>query len=271
MEVEDAQEDGSSASANAATSPRNDAESTNPPTGPSPPPKSQGDDADADTDAYGNEVKCESDDEGLLRKEKRRLHRLDAEEARREENEAQNTASGSHAQGEQYGQDDDGDGDEGNNAINTANATNNASSESDDLDEDEEAYAAILDPLHGYECPEPDYTVADALPFPTLVKRFETLSNQRKRHGNRQPKEQLLEHLLPRKLLDEHLKGCSIYPLLRLILPDCDVARGHLGMKEKSIANAWAAAMGFAKDSSRTRSWSSSWTRSTPASRRRAI
>ena len=49
--------------------------------------------------------------------------------------------------------------------------------------------------------------------------------------------------------MDGHLKECSIYPLLRLILPDCDVARGHLGMKEKSIANAWAAAMGFSKDS----------------------
>ena len=67
--------------------------------------------------------------------------------------------------------------------------------------------------------------------------------------GNKQRREQLLEYLLPRKLLDEHLKECSIYPLLRLILPDCDVARGHLGMKEKSIANAWAAAMGFSKDS----------------------
>ena len=196
--------------------------------------------ADADADAEGNEIKYESDgDDALLRREERRISRLEAQEKEAQEKEAQQ-------------EEQDGDGEEGNNNGQNDNddaGDANPDQDDDDLDEDEEAYAAILDPLHGYECPEPDYATADALPFPTLVKRFETLWAQKKRMGNKQRREQLLEYLLPRKLLDEHLKECSIYPLLRLILPDCDVARGHLGMKEKSIANAWAAAMGFSKES----------------------
>ena len=201
--------------------------------------------ADAEADVDGNEVKYESDgDDALLRREERRISRLEAREETQQQ-EAEANQDGDEQNDEQEGNDSRSN-DQNNDDAAAAAAADDAGN---DLDEDEEAYAAILDPLHGYDCPEPDYATANALPFPTLVKRFETLWAQRKRMGNRQPREQLLEYLLPRKLLDEHLRECSIYPLLRLVLPDCDVARGHLGMKEKSIANAWAAAMGFSRES----------------------
>jgi len=191
-------------------------------------------------DPYGTEVKPESDDEGLMEREERHLRRLEAEEQN------ENGQDGNDgAENEQGG--DVGDADDGTAPAPAGNTLDGHTPDNDD--EEAEGYAAILDPLHGYSCPEPDYATANALPFPTLVKRFDTLWSQRKRLGNRQPREQLLEYLLPRTLLDGHLAECSIYPLLRLILPDCDVARGHLGMKEKSIANAWAAAMHLSKDS----------------------
>ena len=187
-------------------------------------------DPEPESDPYGTEVKPESDDEGLMEREEWNLRRLDEQERALE-----------HGQG-------DGNADDGNGTAPAGNTLDGHTNAAED-DEEAEGYAAILDPLHGYSCPEPDYAAANALPFPTLIKRFDTLWSQRKRLGNRQPREQLLEYLLPRTLLDEHLKECSLYPLLRLILPDCDVARGHLGMKEKSIANAWAAAMHLSKDS----------------------
>ena len=191
---------------------------------------------DPESDPYGTEVKPESDDEGLMEREERHLRRLEAQE--QEQNEQHGNEQGGG----------DGNADDGNGTAPAGNTLDGHTNAAED-DEEADGYAAILDPLHGYSCPEPDYAAANALPFPTLVKRFDTLWSQRKRLGNRQPREQLLEYLLPRTLLDEHLKECSLYPLLRLILPDCDVARGHLGMKEKSIANAWAAAMHLSKDS----------------------
>ena len=190
---------------------------------------------DPESDPYGTEIKPESDDEGLMEREERHLRRLEAQE---------------QEQNEQHGNEQGGDVGNADDGTAPAPAGNTLDGHTPDNDDEEaEGYAAILDPLHGYSCPDPDYATANALPFPTLVKRFDTLWSQRKRLGNRQPREQLLEYLLPRTLLDGHLAECSIYPLLRLILPDCDVARGHLGMKEKSIANAWAAAMHLSKDS----------------------
>ena len=106
-----------------------------------------------------------------------------------------------------------------------------------------------MDPLHNYESPEPDCTAANALPFSTLVKRFETIWQQKKKHSNKQPKDELLNYLLPRKMLDEHLAGTSPFPLFRLVLPDIDVMRPNFGIKEKKIAATWTAAMGLSKNS----------------------
>lgn len=110
-------------------------------------------------------------------------------------------------------------------------------------------FEAATDPLHNYESPEPNYTAANALPFPTLVKRFETIWQQKKKVANKQSKDELLNYLLPRKMLDEHLDGCSPFPLFRLIMPDIDTMRPTMGMKEKKIANTWTAAMGLSKES----------------------
>jgi len=119
----------------------------------------------------------------------------------------------------------------------------------DDDDGDNNPFEAAKDPLHNYKSPDPDCTAANALPFPTLVKRFETIWQQKKKVANKQSKDELLNYLLPRKMLDEHLAGFSLFPLFRLIMPDIDTMRPNMGMKEKKIASTWSAAMGLSKES----------------------
>lgn len=100
-----------------------------------------------------------------------------------------------------------------------------------------------------YKPPEPSYTRANSLQFHTLVKRFDVVWAQRKRSSSsnqnlkRASKEDLLAHLLPKKLLT-YLRGGSPFPVLRLMMPDKDNVRPHSGMKEKMIASVWGDAIG---------------------------
>lgn len=51
------------------------------------------------------------------------------------------------------------------------------------------------------------------------------------------------------KALKEHLKGDSIYPLLRLLLPAIDTERGKYGLKQAMIANTYVSALHLDKKS----------------------
>ena len=107
--------------------------------------------------------------------------------------------------------------------------------------------SGMEDPLSGYEAVESDYTKCNTLSFAKLVYRLEQLWKQRRRSGSKKKgKAELMNYLLPRELLD--MEG-SPFPVLRLIIPDLDVIRAHTGMKEKTIAQTWGAALALGKDS----------------------
>ena len=98
-----------------------------------------------------------------------------------------------------------------------------------------------------YSPPEPDYSKANSLSFQSLCKRMENVWAQKKKkmtaNRKRVSKDDLLTYLLPKKLI-HYLEGGSIYPILRLIIPDKDTVRPHFGIKEKVIANIWSEALG---------------------------
>lgn len=91
-------------------------------------------------------------------------------------------------------------------------------------------------------------TKANSLLFFRLCRRFEILYNQRSKQTNKQTKQTLISCLLPDEMY-QFLNGSSFFPLLRLILPDLDTTRPHTGMKERTIAVAWADALGFKRQS----------------------
>lgn len=91
-------------------------------------------------------------------------------------------------------------------------------------------------------------TKANSLLFFRLCRRFEILYNQRSKQVNKQTKQTLISCLLPDQMY-QYLNGTSFFPLLRLILPDLDTSRPHTGMKERTIAIAWADALGFTRQS----------------------
>lgn len=94
----------------------------------------------------------------------------------------------------------------------------------------------------------PDCSKANALPFPILCARLEVLWEQRFKKVNRQSKDTLWEYLMPDSLR-RYIDRGSYFPLLRLLLPDLDTSRPHTGMKERTIAIAWADALGFTRSS----------------------
>ena len=101
-----------------------------------------------------------------------------------------------------------------------------------------------------YQPTDADETKANALSFAQLCRKFEILWKQRKLKSSRGivTKSDLLQLLLPPQLM-KYLGSGSPFPLLRLILPEIDTCRPHLGMKEKIIAQCWSDAMGFNKGS----------------------
>jgi len=102
-----------------------------------------------------------------------------------------------------------------------------------------------------YQPRTPDETAANNLPFQKLVHRLEKLWQQRnKKDGTRVlSKEEKLSYILPARLRQYLGPTGSPFPLLRLLVPEMDNVRGHLGMKERMIAIAWGEAMGLAKSS----------------------
>jgi hypothetical protein len=156
------------------------------------------------------------------------------------------------------------------NANANANVNNNIPNSNDpssDSDSDEEFYKP----------PEPLYDRANSLKFRTLCHRFETMWKQKSKK-KKPSKEELLDYLLS-KQLRKYLNGStpgstlgstpgssgsststsadtgsnkqqSIFPILRLITPDKDTTRPRLWMKEKTIADTWATALGLSKPGS---------------------
>ncbi len=130
-------------------------------------------------------------------------------------------------------------------------------SEDEDDDDDEDEF---------YSPPEPDYSRANNLPFNSLCQRFEKLwllrrskadaksskinraNNKGKRIKPNVSKDEMLENLLPAKM-KEHLDGGSPFPCLRLMVPDLDTLRPHLGMKELTIGKIWGEAIGLVRNS----------------------
>jgi len=107
----------------------------------------------------------------------------------------------------------------------------------DEVDSDEEEF---------YKPPEPDYSRANKIPFRKLCETFERVWSFKKKKASRRKtsKDEILETLLPKSLL-EYLKGGSPFPFLRLMVPDLDTLRPHLGMKELSIGKIWGQAIGL--------------------------
>jgi hypothetical protein len=80
--------------------------------------------------------------------------------------------------------------------------------------------------------------VASQLSFAELCHRLERVTrevNQRRRR---------LEVLFPRKLVLS-LKGCSPYPLFRLLLPHIDTTRGNYNIKQAGLAKLYVEVLGL--------------------------
>lgn len=95
---------------------------------------------------------------------------------------------------------------------------------------------------------DPAKNPANGLPFyKFLCFRLEKLwKRKREKQAYKRWKEkERLEYILPRKMLND-LNGHSVYPYLRLLLPEQD-SRRQFRVKEKKIAEAYCKAQGFGK------------------------
>ncbi len=95
---------------------------------------------------------------------------------------------------------------------------------------------------------DPAQNPVNGLPFYNFMCfRLEKLwKNKREKQAHRRWKEkQRLEYILPRGMLDS-MNGHSIFPFLRLLLPEQD-SRRQFRVKEKKIAEAYCTAQGFGK------------------------
>ena len=110
-----------------------------------------------------------------------------------------------------------------------------------------------------YQPREADETRANKLLFSQLVERLEKLWLLRKHATNSSfsvlprkktklsQEDKLSKYLFPKQLKTYFGSFSSLFPMLRLILPDLDNIRGHLGMKESVIAKAWTQALGLTR------------------------
>lgn len=104
-----------------------------------------------------------------------------------------------------------------------------------------------------YKPPEPDYSRANQFAFRSLCQTFEKLWSL-KRNNYSSKKGKISQHeklaiLLPQSIVTDYLKGGSPFPFLRLMVPDLDTVRPHLGMKENTIGKIWAEAIGLGRHS----------------------
>ena len=96
----------------------------------------------------------------------------------------------------------------------------------------------------------PSFAIANSLPFPKIADRMEQLYKLKTTNlpKDKRPKEKdKLEVLLPPKILAKirsphHDPPESIYPLLRLLMPDMDSSR-TLAIKEMTLAKLYARAL----------------------------
>mmetsp|Transcript_21953 Transcript_21953/g.60996 ORF Transcript_21953/g.60996 Transcript_21953/m.60996 type:complete len:1287 (+) Transcript_21953:202-4062(+) len=108
-------------------------------------------------------------------------------------------------------------------------------------------YLTDRDPREFPEKEEPSEEKANSLPFAEfLCFRLEKLwKNKREKQASRRWKEkQKLDYILPRDMIDD-LNGQTIFPYLRLILPEQD-SRRQFHVKEKKIADAYCKALSLA-------------------------
>ena len=100
---------------------------------------------------------------------------------------------------------------------------------------------------------EPGEDLINGLPFyKFMCYRLEKLwENKRKKRASERWKEkQRLEYILQQKMLDDlNVNNQTIYPYLRLLLPDKD-SRRQFHVREKKIAEAYCKAQGFGKGTS---------------------
>ena len=80
--------------------------------------------------------------------------------------------------------------------------------------------------------------VASHLSFAELCHRLERVTREVNKRRRR------LEVLFPRKLVLS-LKGCSPYPLFRLLLPHIDTARGNYNIKQAGLAKLYVEVLGL--------------------------
>lgn len=95
---------------------------------------------------------------------------------------------------------------------------------------------------------DPAHNPANGLPFyKFLCFRLEKLwKRKREKQAHKRWKErEKLEYILPRNMLMS-LNGHSVFPFLRLLLPEQD-SRRQFRVKEKKIAEAYCKAQGFGK------------------------
>ena len=119
-------------------------------------------------------------------------------------------------------------------------------------DDDENSTHSIADDDEEYLPADNNNHAANKLRFAELCKRMEYCFCS-KRKKQRVTKEQLAECILPRPIRNR-IKGKdgtgSPYQILRLVFPDCDGVRPHLGMKEDSVSKRWAETLGLNPNSS---------------------
>jgi hypothetical protein len=96
--------------------------------------------------------------------------------------------------------------------------------------------------------PDPAQDAVNGLPFSKFFCfRLEKLwKRKREKLAHKRWKEkERLEYVLPRQMLND-LNGQSVFPYLRLLLPEKD-SRRQFRVKEKKIAGAYCKAQGFGK------------------------
>jgi DNA ligase-4 len=151
--------------------------------------------------------------------------------------------------------------------VDNNNKNDDDDQNNDENDEENQEMAAVMEEQDGYatgddgdddethtshreeSAYEPDDSKVSAIPFGKFCcHRLEAVWKKRreKKSSRRMKDSEKLEALLPREKMLNQLNGQTIYPWLRLILPDQDSQRSFL-MKERKIADAYCKAFGFGK------------------------
>jgi hypothetical protein len=125
------------------------------------------------------------------------------------------------------------------------NSENHQSNENENDENDDAGYATDRSSASHHE---PDHSKVSSLPYGNFFcRRLEKLwHNKREKQAfKRWREEERLEYIIPRHMIDS-LHGQTMYPHLRLLLPDQDSSR-QFHMREKKIAETYCRAQGFVK------------------------